>query len=29
MLVSHSISSRWKSPAMPMSIRLTVQLPPM
>ena len=28
MLVIHSISSRWKSPAMPISIRLTVQLPP-
>ena len=29
MLVIHSISSRWNSPAMPISIRLTVQLPPM
>jgi hypothetical protein len=29
MLVIHSTSSFWNSPAMPMSIRLTVQLPPM
>ena len=29
MLVIHSISSRWNRPAMPISIRLTVQLPPM